>query len=297
MRVNILALDTSTSLATVAIAVGEKVTAEATFNTDRTLSARLIPEIDRLLVLAGVNIADIDLFAASTGPGSFTGIRGGVATIQGLALAGGKPCVGFSSLTLLAMNFPLAAHPVCALLDARKNEVYAALFDCSSTIPSVLISDCVLPPDNFLDLLGETTGKPVIFCGDGSVRYRNLIAERMGPQAVFAPFPLDTTRASNGALLALHSFQNGESLVPSRLLPTYLRASDAEINRPPNRNSADTFSRIFLFICTKASLFRLVSLVHFYLICRADTITSLRLDPTLGEFSDRAQSPSLERTP
>lgn len=231
---NILALDTSTSLATVAITVNERVTAEATFNTDRTLSARLIPEIDRLLVLAGIGIADIDLFAASTGPGSFTGIRGGVATIQGLALAGGKPCVGFSSLTLLAMNFPLAAHPVCAMLDARKNEVYAALFKCAATIPAAQVSDCVLPPEGFLDLLCETTGDRVIFCGDGALRYRDLITRRMGQQAIFAPFPLDTSHASNGALLALHSFRNGEALPPPRLLPTYLRVSDAELNRTTN---------------------------------------------------------------
>src|SRR6185369_52731 len=141
--VNILALDTSTSMATVAIAVGEKIAAESVFCTDRTLSARLIPEIERLLALAGVAVADIDLFAAATGPGSFTGVRGGIATLQGLALAGGKACVGFSSLALLAMNFPLAAHPVCTLLDARKSEVYGALFDCSTTIPTAQISDCV----------------------------------------------------------------------------------------------------------------------------------------------------------
>ena len=232
--VKILALDTSTSLASVAIAVNERVTAEATFNTDRTLSARLIPEIERLLLLAGIGVTDIDLFAASTGPGSFTGIRGGVATIQGLALAGGKPCAGFSSLTLLAMNFSLAAHPVCALLDARKGEVYAALFDCSATIPTALIRDCVLPPERFLGLLRETTGAPVIFCGDGAVRYRELIAGHMGQQAHFASFPLDTGRASNGTLLALHAFRNGEALLPSRLLPTYLRASEAEINRRPS---------------------------------------------------------------
>lgn len=231
--VKILALDTSTSLATVAIAVNERITAEAAFNTDRALSARLVPEIGRLLELAGISIADIDLFAASTGPGSFTGIRGGVATIQGLALAGGKPCVGYSSLTLLAMNFPLAAHPVCALLDARKSEVYAALFDCSTTIPAAQISDGVLPPERFLDLLCRTTGDPVIFCGDGAVRYRDLIAARMGRQAIFAPFPLDTGRASNGALLALHAFRNGAAREPSHLLPTYLRASEAEINRAP----------------------------------------------------------------
>ena len=229
--VNILAIDTSTSMASVAINIEERIAAEATFSTDRTLSARLIPEIERLLALAGVAVADIDLFAASTGPGSFTGVRGGVATVQGLALAGGKPCVGFSSLTLLAMNFPLAAHPVCALLDARKSEVYAAAFDCSTTIPTTQISDCVLPPERFLELLRATTSKPVIFCGDGAVRYRDLIAEHMGRQAVFAPFPLNTAHASNAALLARHAFQNGESLAPSRLLPTYLRASEAEIHR------------------------------------------------------------------
>jgi tRNA threonylcarbamoyladenosine biosynthesis protein TsaB len=229
--VNILAIDTSTSMATVAIAVGERIAAESIFNTDRTLSARLIPEIGRLLALAGVTVADIDLFAASVGPGSFTGVRGGVATVQGLALAGGKACAGFSSLTLLAMNFPLAAHPVCSLLDARKGEVYAALFDCSATIPAARISDCVLPPERFLDLLSETTGDRVVFCGDGALRYRDLIAGRMGRQALFAPFPLNTARASNGAILALQAFRNGESLEPSRLLPTYLRASEAEINR------------------------------------------------------------------
>jgi tRNA threonylcarbamoyladenosine biosynthesis protein TsaB len=230
---NILALDTSTSLASIAITVDEKIAAESTFNTDRTLSARLIPEIERLLVLAGVTVADIDLFAASTGPGSFTGVRGGIATIQGLALAGGKPCVGFSSLSLLAMNFPLAAHPVCTLLDARKSEVYAALFNCSTTIPTHLLNNCVLPPERLIDLLHQTHRSPVIFCGDGAVRYRELISERSGHQAIFAPFPLHTARASNAAPLALYAFRIGNSLEPSRLLPTYLRASEAEINRAP----------------------------------------------------------------
>jgi tRNA threonylcarbamoyladenosine biosynthesis protein TsaB len=236
----ILALDTSTSLASIAITVDEKIAAESTFNTDRTLSARLIPEIERLLALAGVAVADIDLFAASTGPGSFTGVRGGIATVQGLALAGGKPCIGFSSLALLAMNFPLTAQPVCALLDARKSEVYAALFDCSTPIPTHLINNCVLPPECLIDLLRETHSSPVIFCGDGAVRYRDLISERMGQQAIFAPFPLHTARASNAVPLALNAFHNGNSLEPSRLLPTYLRASEAEINRAPQLKTSQT---------------------------------------------------------
>ena len=234
----ILAVDTSTSMASVAVAIGEKIAAESTFNTDRTLSARLIPEIERLLSLSGLAAADIDLFAASTGPGSFTGVRGGIATVQGLALAGGRPCAGFSSLTLLAMNLQQAAYPVCTLLDARKSEVYGALFDCSAPIPAPLIGDTVLPPEHFLVLLRQTTGSPVLFCGDGAVRYRDQISEQLGGQALFAPFPLNIARASNGILLAQQAYRSGAALEPSRLLPTYLRASEAEINRNPTSKIA-----------------------------------------------------------
>ena len=226
---NILAIDTSTSLAGIAIAVDEQIVAESLLNTNRTLSARLVPEIERLLATAGLEIADIDLFASSIGPGSFTGVRGGVATIQGLALAVGKQCAGYSSLEMLAMNFSLSQTLVCPMLDARKSELYAALYDCSSPIPSPLINDCVLPPAALLDRIAEATGHPVIFAGDGAVRYHNQIAERLGDQAIFAPFPLHIPHAANGILLALHAVQNGELLEPGQLLPVYLRASDAEL--------------------------------------------------------------------
>lgn len=227
----ILALDTATSQATVALSIDGSIAAETSFNADRTLSARLIPEIGHLLSLAGCSMADIDLFAAAIGPGSFTGVRGGVATIQGLALAGNKPCVGFSSLLLLAMNFTLDPTPVCPLLDARKSEVYGALYDCSAAIPTPLIADCVLSPEAFLDRLCAAVAGPVIFCGDGAIRYHDLIAERLGDRALFAPDPLNWSHAANGTVLAQHASALGETTVPAKLLPTYLRASDAEINR------------------------------------------------------------------
>lgn len=227
---NILAIDTSTSFASIAVAVNEQIVGESLVNTNRTLSARLVPEIERLLATSGLAITDIDLFASSIGPGSFTGVRGGVATIQGLALATGKPCVGFSSLAMLAMNFALRTTPVCPLLDARKSELYAALYDCSAAIPFPRINDCVLPPAAFLDQLAAMTGEPVIFVGEGAVRYHDIIAERMGDQAVFAPFPLHIPHAANGAMLARHASRHGELLEPGQLLPLYLRASDAEMN-------------------------------------------------------------------
>ena len=149
----ILSIDTSTALAGVALVQDEKVLAESTFMADRCLSARLVPETLRVLQSAAITINDIDLFACGIGPGSFTGVRAGVATVQGFALATGRPCAGFSSLSLLAMNFSLASLPVCSLLDARKNEVYAALCDCSGSLPTTLINDCVMPIGHFLDLL------------------------------------------------------------------------------------------------------------------------------------------------
>jgi len=236
---NILAIDTSTSLASIAIAVDEQIAAEALVNTNRTLSARLMPEIERLLTTVGLKIADIDLFASSIGPGSFTGVRGGVATMQGLALAVGKPCAGFSSLTMLSMNFSLSTILVCPMLDARKSEVYAALYDCSSPLPSPRINDCVLPPNALFDQIAVLTGQPVIFVGDGALRYHDLIVEQFGDQAIFAPFPLHTPHAANGILLAIDACKRGEMLDPSQLLPVYLRASDAEINNkiiPPVSN-------------------------------------------------------------
>ena len=221
----ILAIDTSTSLASIAVAIDEQIVAESLLNTNRTLSARLVPEIERVLTTVDLSFADIDIFASSIGPGSFTGIRGGIATIQGLALSTGKPCVGYSSLALLSMNFSLSSKLICPMLDARKSEVYAALYDCSSFIPSSRITDSVLPVVAFLDLIANLTSEPVIFLGDGALRYRSQITENFGEQAVFAPFPLHISHSANGIMLAQHS----KLIEPWQLLPLYLRASDADL--------------------------------------------------------------------
>lgn len=234
---NILSLDTSTSLASVAVTVNGCVAAESLFSTDRTLSARLIPEIERLLAIAGLSVSSIDLFACAIGPGSFTGVRAGIATTQGLALATGKPCAGFSTLALLALNFALASQPVCPLLDARKGEVYGALFDCALPLPSPLIDDCVMPPERFLDLLCTRTDSPVIFAGEGAVRYRDAISARMGDKARLAPFPHHAGHAANGALLALEQYRAGQVLDPAQLLPVYLRASEAEYAKMGRQNT------------------------------------------------------------
>jgi len=242
--VNILSLDTSTSLASVAVTIGNDVAAESVFSTNRTLSARLIPEIERLLVIAGLEITSIDLFACAIGPGSFTGVRAGIATAQGLALATGKPCAGFSSLTLLTLNFSLASNPVCTLLDARKNEVYGALFDCTSPQPKAIISECVLQPELFLESLCSKTASPVIFAGEGAVRYRDLISAHMGAKALFAPYSQNAGHASHGASLALELYRNGGAFEPARLVPVYLRASEAEYAKMDQQHKARSIGTI-----------------------------------------------------
>lgn len=225
---NILAVDTSTSLAALAVVTEERILAESLISTDRTLSARIIPEITRLLTVAGLAMADIDLYAASIGPGSFTGVRAGVATIQGLALATGKPCAAFSSLAAMALNFPYSAHPVCSMLDARKGEVYAALYNCSTQLPQSLLAESVILPEILLEQIGSDCDGPVIFTGDGSTRYQEQITSYLGDKALFPRFPHLVSRAASGALLALDSCQHGATLLPHQLLPVYLRASDAE---------------------------------------------------------------------
>lgn len=226
---NILALDTSTSLASLALVRDERVLASSLFPADRSLSARLVPEIERLLDITGSSIDSVDLFAGAVGPGSFTGVRAGIATLQGLALATGKQCAGFSTLALLAMNFPLARYPVCVMLDARKSEVYAGLYDCSAPpLPMTLIEECVMAPEPYLDRLRTTTSGQVIFAGEGAVRYREVISARMDGQAIFAGFPQQAGQAANGALLALDQHRKGVAVEPARLLPVYIRASEAE---------------------------------------------------------------------
>ncbi len=236
---NVLAIDTSTSFASIAVSVDEQIVAETLVNTNRTLSARLIPEIERLLSTVNLIIADIDIFSSSIGPGSFTGVRGGIATIQGLALALGKPCAGFSSLAMLAMNFSFSKMLVCPMLDARKSEVYTALYDCSGQIPSSRINDSVVPPVVFCEHLASVTEDRIIFAGDGAVIYRKQIADSLGDQAVFSPFQLNIPHSANGAFLALHASLNGNLLEPSQLLPLYLRASDAEIMKTKALNARD----------------------------------------------------------
>ena len=222
----LLTIDTSTSTCSVALTIGDRLVAEYLLSLEKTLASRLLRSVDAVLADAGLAVADLDGIGVALGPGSFTGLRIGVATVKGLALAARKPVAGFSSLAMLAMNLPWAAYPVCPMFDAKKKEVYTALYDCQD-FPVPVIADCVVPPGDFL----ERVDGPTIFVGEGALAYRELIVARLGGKALFAPPSSHQPRASQGAPLARGAFARGEVIPPAALVPRYIRASEAELAR------------------------------------------------------------------
>ena len=220
----ILTVDTSSNCSSVALSDGALLLGECILGEDRCHSGRLLESISQLLAAAALTPDSLDAFAVSLGPGSFTGVRVGIATVKGLAIATGKPVVGFSSLAMLAMNLPFSCAQVAPMFDARKSEVYAALYHCDS-LPEPISPDAVLSPERFLAGIDS----PTLFLGEGARRYRELIGSTLGDLALFSPWHADLPRASAGAVIALDAALQ-ENFTPLALLnPTYLRASEAEL--------------------------------------------------------------------
>ena len=229
----IITIDTSTTTNSVALTVDGRLLAEYLVNPDRNHSSSLMFGLDMVLKDSGLTLDELDAIGVSLGPGSFTGLRVGIATAKGLSLASGKPVVAFSSLAMLAMNLPYAAFPVCTMFDAKKNEVYAALYRCQE-LPEALLAECVVPPADFLSQLRT----PTLFVGSGSLRYRDLIMETLGELAIFAPALCHQPRASAGAILAADLFSRGDLAASATLVPSYLRASEAEVARMKKESEA-----------------------------------------------------------
>jgi tRNA threonylcarbamoyladenosine biosynthesis protein TsaB len=222
--VKILTIDTSTNCSSVALSDGTALLGECILGEDRCNSGRLLESIANLLAAARLTPDALDAFAVSQGPGSFTGVRVGIATVKGLALATGKPALGFSSLAMLAMNLPFACAQVAPLFDARKSEVYAGLYRCGA-LPEPLREDAVLTPEEFLAGIKV----PTLFIGEGAVRYHDLIQSTLGELALFAPWHAHQPRAAAGAVLALQAARDANFIPLALLNPTYLRASEAEM--------------------------------------------------------------------
>jgi tRNA threonylcarbamoyladenosine biosynthesis protein TsaB len=226
----ILALDTSTPTGSVALLDGHKLVAEILLNVKAVHSERLLDQVQQVLQAGSLTLEDLDLIAVVRGPGSFTGLRIGLATAKGLAQAAKLPLMGVSSLQLLAMNLPLCQLPICTFLDARKNEVYTALYQWVDGMPVSIGPELVLPPERALNrLVGD-----VALVGDAVQLYSPLIAEVLGERVHLPDSIHHQPRASSAAALASRLFQPGLPLDAALLAPVYIRPSDAEL-KPPRK--------------------------------------------------------------
>lgn len=220
-----LAIDSAAKSAGAALLRDEKVLLEIGWNLGRHHGETLLPMIDDLFRKAGLKPEETELIALTTGPGSFTGLRIGASVAKGLAFAWGIPVAGVSTLSALAMNGGPGKRPVCSMLDARKEEVYAGLFrvDDGGRVHEIA-GERVTPLE---PLLEELEGE-VVFIGDGALRYEPVIRSLFRGTVLFPPPSEHIVRASSVGLLGLKKFHEGDILDLPVFTPRYLRFSEAE---------------------------------------------------------------------
>lgn len=219
----ILALEASAVSAGAAIMDGDKLVCEAFVDAGLTHSVTLLPLVDSCLKNAGLKVSDLDLIAVSNGPGSFTGVRIGVATVKGLAFADDIPCRAISTLEAMAYNLLGFECTALCVMDARCSQVYAAAFDCGEKITR-LCEDKALKISELPELI-KNSKKGVVLLGDGAeLCYNDKNCASSGFR--LAPAHLRRQRAAAVAMAAVAGA--GESCAASELCPVYLRVPQAE---------------------------------------------------------------------
>ena len=223
----ILGLDTATLCGSLGIIDDDEVVAEYALQREETLSARLLPAIQTLLAEARLDLHEIDGIAVSLGPGSFTGLRVGLSAVKGLALAAEMPVAGIPTLDALAYNLPFTPYQICPLLDARKGQIYTALYkNRAGGFLEQVTPYQVLSPAALIEAIPH---QETVFLGDGVEVCREVITQRLAEKALFAPLHLGFLRGTTVAELGLKRIRRGEADDISALVPIYVRPSDAEL--------------------------------------------------------------------
>lgn len=220
----IFALDCASGAASVAILEGDKLLGETFSDVALTHSQTLLPMAQALFRNTKTEPPGVDIFAVSAGPGSFTGVRIGIAAVKGIADAVGKPCIAVSALEAAAYPFSGFNGMVCAVLDARCNQVYTALFKNGER----LLSDSAMLISELCDVL-KTYNQPVLFCADGAQKVFDVLNAQSDFSCTLAPAQWRSARASSVAYLAAARIESGEEPIPAcDLLPLYLRLPQAQ---------------------------------------------------------------------
>ena len=219
----ILVIDTSGPVCGAAVMDEEKVYSEFTAQNRNTHSASLMPMVEAALHAAGTELKELDAIAAVTGPGSFTGVRIGVATAKGLAHGAGLPCIPVDALEALSASAGRFEGIVCPIQDARAGQVYGAAFRNGER----LTGDAPMKLEDFLETV-RPLGDRFLFVGDGVPVHRERIAEMLGKQAVFAEAHMGFLRPSAAGMIALKKGSRTDYL---NLQATYLRPPNAQKNK------------------------------------------------------------------
>jgi tRNA threonylcarbamoyladenosine biosynthesis protein TsaB len=221
----ILAADTSTPYLSVALCDDDRVCGEMTLHANRQHAEKILIFVDTLLKQTNKTLADIDLFAVTVGPGSFTGLRVGVSAWKGLASGVQTPITGISTLDALVARIPIRSGQLCPILDAKMDEVYAALYTDEAGQRTEILAPVVEAIESVLDRCTEDT----LFFGDGATKYRDEIRTRF-PNATILSQLYD---APTGTSVALEAWKRHAVTLPpldNPVVPIYLRKSQAEEN-------------------------------------------------------------------
>ncbi len=219
----ILAVDSSAKSAGVAVAEGGRLISECFVNNALTHSRTLMPMVENALSQADLTLKDIDAICVNVGPGSFTGIRIGVAAVKGLAMCDNIPCAGVSTLESIAYNFIDEECIVCAVMDARCNQVYTALFRCDGAEVTRLCEDKAISIDELGNELADYSEK-IYLAGDGA----ELCFKAFGDKITNARLSGEARRYQRAFGVALASEKNNEFIDSALLAPVYLRLPQAE---------------------------------------------------------------------
>jgi tRNA threonylcarbamoyladenosine biosynthesis protein TsaB len=223
----ILGIDSSVPQGSVALLEDDQIIAETFLSKGSgNHSDSLLRMVDSVLSEAQCQLGDVDGFSVTRGPGSFTGLRVGVSLIKGFVLATEKPAFGIDTLEAVSTCLKSTGHPICAILDARKKEVYCALFKYEENILKRLTPDRVMPPEELCEMVSE----PTVFTGSGLETYSEYFSQRLN--SLFIDNSKETRHcvAASAALLARPHLENNPCFDLGELTIKYIRKSEAELN-------------------------------------------------------------------
>lgn len=222
----VLGLDTSTLMTTCGVIDEERLLGEYSLSQDMSHSEKLVPMIKEVLSSLDLKVKDIDLFGVSIGPGSFTGLRIGIATVKAFAHLANKPIVGVSTLEALAYNLPYN-DIIVPMIDARRERVYTGIYTWENDTIKTLMEPDVIEVAELLNIINKDYGN-VVVNGDGSILYKDLIRETLKDKVKFATIGQNMCKASSICELALLKFKNNIVDDFYTLAPDYLRETQAQ---------------------------------------------------------------------